>query len=77
MKLRFISVFLLGSLLAGTPVSAQQKEQKSVLKKGPNVSLNITNKKVSPKDLSESGIVQQLSVSEWIGHQCHFKLAAL
>lgn len=49
MRLKFISVFLLGSLLAGTPVSAQQKEQKSVLKKGPNVSLNITNKKKFPQ----------------------------
>lgn len=47
MRLKLISVFLLGSLLAGTPVSAQKKEQKSVLKKGPNVSLNITSKKNS------------------------------
>lgn len=34
MRLKFISMFLLGGLLAGTSVSAQQKEQKSVLKKG-------------------------------------------
>lgn len=49
MRLKLISVFLLGSLLAGTPVSAQKKEQKSVLKKGPNVSLNITSKKKFPQ----------------------------
>lgn len=49
MKFKFISVFLLGSILTGTHISAQQKEQKSVLKKGPNVSLNITNKKKFPQ----------------------------
>lgn len=49
MRFKVISVFLWGSLLAGTHLFAQQTEQKSVLKKGPNVSLNITNQKKFPQ----------------------------
>lgn len=42
-------MFLSGVFLTGTCLSAQQTEPKSVLKKGPNVSLNITNKKKFPQ----------------------------
>lgn len=49
MKVKLISVFLLGGLLTGTPLSAQQTEQKSMLKKGPNISVNISNKKKFPQ----------------------------
>lgn len=49
MKLKSISMLLLGGFLAGTNLSAQHTEKKSVLKKGPNVSLNITSKNKFPQ----------------------------
>ena len=48
MKRTFISAFLLGGILAGTHLSAQETKPASTLKEGPNVSLNITNKKKFP-----------------------------
>ena len=58
MKRTFIFAFLLGGILAGTHLSAQETKPASALKKGPNVSLNITNKKEIPaKDIRKPWLI--------------------
>lgn len=68
-----IALFLsAGFLLTGTiSLNAQQRKG---LKKGPNVSLNITNKKKrTSQNVFQSGVVQQLCPAQWRRNQCHLE----
>ena len=68
MKRTFISAFLLGSILTGTHLSAQETKPVSTLKKGPNVSLNITNKKkFPPRTYVNLGLFSNYSCLNGIG----------